>query len=126
MISDPRFQYDNVLFVDDDDTSETVIFNIRSWYLTLVGILVKYGSQSISDATTMLDNSWLIKGFCCETYKQVCLYSHEYEYYWAMLVLHGDLFWRRGISGDLPTGYDQWEQEYIRANGLAESIFEFS
>jgi len=53
-----------------------------------------------------------------QSYLEACLLGHEEEYYWAMVISHGDRYFEKGFSYAAPDSYDEWESKYIKDNNL--------
>ncbi|MFH6965645.1 hypothetical protein [Flavobacterium sp. FlaQc-28] len=117
---------DNILFINPDDTSKSIIFNLKSWIHIIEAIIEKYAGKTNKEAKDMLFSSFLIKNFHAENYNNVFFYCHESEYHWAMLISYGNLYWLKGISSDEPEGYFEWENQYRKKHNLAEESFVFS
>ncbi|CAI0845416.1 hypothetical protein [Serratia ficaria] len=116
---------DGIVFKDEDDPRETVIFNFHTWVEMLKGIIIKYAHKSEDEAESLVLSSSLV----CKpirNYMAVCLRSHELEYHWAMLIAYGEQYWLKDIERKQPAGYLEWEAQYSKANKLAEESFVFS
>lgn len=115
---------DNLVFINPDNPKETLIFNFHSWAEVVRGIIVKYGNTSQEQARNLLEQSAVYKT-ALDSYMGVALTAHDLEYHWAMLIVHGEMYWHRGISSIEPDGYFEWEAEYRKTHNLAEESFVF-
>ncbi|HHP7836714.1 MULTISPECIES: hypothetical protein [Serratia] len=104
---------DGILFRDENDSNETVVFNFYTWVEMLKAIIVKYAQKSESDAELLVLSSSLV----CKpinSYTAVCLRSHEIEYHWAMLIAYGEQYWLKGVESKQPDGYFDWDVQHER------------
>ena len=114
---------DGLVFVDND-SNEEVVFNYYTFREIIVGILMQYAGETEAHARKLVESfSYFDKPI--ETYSDVVFFSRETEYHWAMLIKHGDGYWLKGISPDLPEDYYEWEDKFIVENNLSKSSFEF-
>ncbi len=60
-----------------------------------------------------------------QNYLEACLLGHEEEYYWAMVISHGDRYFEKGFSYAAPGSYDEWESKYIKDNNLKTNALIF-
>lgn len=105
-----------------EDAESGVIFNHFSFCELVKNIMVKYGNLDYNLATEKLNNSYLKK--VPETINDVELITHELEFHWAMLLVHGDMYWTKGIPSDFNEFKDEyfsWETEIKRKYNLKES-----
>ncbi|CAI1588396.1 hypothetical protein [Serratia fonticola] len=116
---------DGIVFKDEDDPEETVVFNFHTWVEMLKAIIVKYANKKEEEAESMVLSSSLV---CkpIDNYMAVCLRSHELEYHWAMLIAYGEQFWLKGVSSKQPDDYLMWDEKYRKDHNLAEESFVFS
>ncbi|EOC9629824.1 hypothetical protein [Enterobacter ludwigii] len=107
------------------NSGECVVFNFYSWVELLKAIIVKYAKKTESEAEELVLSSPIV---CNEVndFMSVAIRSHESEYHWAMLIVHGDGYWMNGIELDEPDGYFDWEKEYRRTHDLKEKCFVYS
>ncbi|WP_338841509.1 hypothetical protein [Flavobacterium ginsenosidimutans] len=117
---------DNILFINPDNKSQSIVFNLKSWIHIIEAIIEKFALKTNDEAKDILFSSFLIKNFHVENYSNVFFYCNESEYHWAMLVSHGDQYWLKGISSDEPEDYFEWENQYRKKHNLAEESFVFS
>lgn len=115
---------DGIVFRDKQ--GDHVVFNHYTWINILYGIFQKYAHCSAPQAKALILSS-PISNRTIDHYDAmtVSLTAHEEEYHWAMLIAHGEGYWRRGISSDFPADYDEWYDAYVKENGLAEESVEF-
>lgn len=90
-----------------EDNETRVIFNHYSFCELIKHIMVKYGKIDYDLATKKLNNSYLTK--IPETIENVVFLSHELEFHWAMLLVHGNMYWTKGI----PSDFIEFEEEYL-------------
>lgn len=114
---------DGLLFIDEKNKELDVTFNYYTWIELLKGIMVKYGKLSVEEANHIAITNQLILT-SADNYSEAIMTAHESEYHWAMSIAQGDGYWTRGFSLK-PEGYDEWEEQYIKENNLAESSFDF-
>lgn len=95
---------DNIKF---EDGSEGVIFNHYSFCELVKHIMVEYGKINYKEADEKLKQHFLID--CPKSYNQVALITHELAYHWAMLIVHGEMYWTKGISSD----FNDFNEEYL-------------
>ncbi|KOY84592.1 hypothetical protein AD998_20495 [bacterium 336/3] len=89
------------------DVESGVIFNHFSFCELIRNIMVKYGKLDRKLATEKLNNSYLTKA--PRTINNVVLMTHELEFHWAMLLVHGHMYWTKGI----PSDFNEFEEEYL-------------
>ncbi|MDP8798832.1 hypothetical protein ACMHYR_11935 [Serratia marcescens] len=116
---------DGILFRDENDSNETVVFNFYTWVEMLKAIIVKYAQKSESDAELLVLSSSLVSK-PINSYTAVCLRSHEIEYHWAMLIAYGEQYWLKGVESKQPDGYFDWDVQHRKEHNLAEESFVFS
>lgn len=117
-----KFEYKDELSFIDPDTGDQLIFNFKTWLSVIKGIIVEFGNKTQEEANALVEKrNFLIP----ESYIECIFYSHDVEYHWALLVLHGDQYWNRGISPDEPEDYDKWDFEFRKKHSLKEESFEF-
>lgn len=116
---------DGVVFKDEDDPEETVVFNFHTWVEMLKAIIVKYANKKEDEAELMVLSSSLV---CkpIDSYLAVGLRSHELEYHWAMLIAYGEQFWLKGVSSKQPDDYLILDESYRKDHNLAEESFVFN
>lgn len=105
-----------------EDNETGVIFNHYSFCELVKHIMVNYGKTDYNLATEKLNNSYLIK--IPRTVNDVVLLTHELEFHWAMLLVHGDMYWTKGIPSDFnefKEEYFSWETEIKQKYNLKES-----
>ncbi len=112
---------DGIRFNDPDGT---VTFNFYSWVELLKAIIVKYENKTETEAEALVLTSPIVSNPISD-YMSAALRSHESEYHWAMLITHGEGYWKNGIDHNEPEGYIEWEKEYRDKHGLAEDSFIF-
>ncbi|UUC44751.1 hypothetical protein [Flavobacterium cerinum] len=93
------------LRIEDDETG--VLFNQYSFCEFVKHIMVNYGKIDYDLATEKLNNSYLIK--VPRTISDVEFITHELEFHWAMLLVHGDMYWTKGI----PCNFNNFKEEYF-------------
>lgn len=115
---------DGITFFDDEDSSRGVIFNFHTWVAIIKAIMVKYAGMKESEAQAILLNSSLVEN-ALDSFMDVGLRAHELDYHWAMLLAHGEQYWRRGIDSELPEGFWVWEKQYKKEHTLQVQSFVF-
>ena len=115
---------DGIVIINDRSPSESVIFNFHTWVSIIKAIMVRYSEKSENEAEKIIMNSWLVKR-ALEDYMAIVVRAHELEYHWAMILVHGDRYWRRGISEIEPADFWEWEEEYKRDHNLKQESFIF-
>jgi len=116
---------DGLIFYDDDKT-EMVIFNHYSFCELLKWTIVKYASKTYEEAHALVRNSALAKE--PDSYLEVSLITHELDFHWAMLIVHGEMYWLRGIPSDTNTfndEYEEWRNHILTKYSLKE-IYTYS
>lgn len=108
---------DDLLFINDDNPSESVIVNFYTFVSLVKGIIIAYGKKSEDEAEFIINNSAMLT-VPPQNYLEACLLGHEEEYYWAMVISHGDRYFEKGFSYAAPDSYDEWESKYIKDNNL--------
>lgn len=108
----------------EEDTGNAVIFNFYTWVEVIKGIMIEYAGLSPQAANDKVMGSTLVQEQS-DNYASVVLNAHDTEYHWAMLLAHGELYWRRGISAEEPDGYVYWESCFRSVRGLAKDSFVF-
>lgn len=105
-----------------DDDESRIIFNHFSFCELVKFIMVKYGKIDYELAHEKLINSHLAK--VPGTIKDVEFLTHELEFHWAMLLVHGDMYWTKGIHSDFNLFADEyfaWESEIMQKHNLKVS-----
>ncbi|MGO4762473.1 hypothetical protein AB4120_08020 [Cupriavidus sp. 2KB_3] len=115
---------DGILIVDDNDPRRCVIFNFRTWVEIIKGLMVQYAGKTEKEAASILLNSPLVEN-ALRSYMAVGLRAHELDYHWAMLLAHGEGYWRKGIDTEEPDGYEEWDERYRKEHDLEERNFIF-
>ncbi|CAI0928755.1 hypothetical protein [Serratia fonticola] len=116
---------DGLIFKDDDDQDESVIFNYLSWVEIIKAIIMKYGDKNLLEVESLIRDSKTVNSPICN-YMDVMVLCHESEYFWAMLIVHGDQYWLKGVSPHEPDGYFEWAEQYRKDHNLAAESFVFS
>lgn len=108
---------DGLVFINDDNPGESVIVNFYTFVSLVKGIMIDYGNKSEGEAESIINNSAMLT-VPPQNYLEACLLGHEEEYYWAMVISHGDRYFEKGLSYAAPDSYEEWESEYIKDNNL--------
>lgn len=104
---------DGLVFINDDNPGESVIVNFHTFVSLVKGIMVAYGNKSEGEAESIINKSPMLTA-PPQNYLEACLLGHEEEYYWAMVISHGDRYFEKGFSYAAPDNYDEWERKYIK------------
>ena len=115
---------DGLIFHDEDNPHEKIIFNFYTWVKIVEASIVKYAHKTPQEAQQLVAAS----GVCqhpVDSALGAAMISHEYEYNWAMFLAYGNNYWERGIPSDLPENYYGWVKQYCLEQGLAPSSFIF-
>jgi len=110
---------DNLQF---EDASMRVVFNHFSFCEMVKHIMVKYGNATYKTANEKLQKSLLME--VPKTFNDVYLLTHELDFHWAMLIVHGNMYWTKGIPSDYNAFEDEyltWQDEIRRKYNLKES-----
>lgn len=116
---------DHILFVNDKNPAENIIFNFHTWVEIIKAIMVKYANKSEDEAVSLMFASPLVNN-ALDSYMAIVVRCHELEYHWAMELAYGEQYWQKGISSQEPEGYFEWEEQYRKDHNLAEESFVFS
>lgn len=116
---------DHVLFVNDKNPKENIIFNFYTWVEIIKAIMVKYANKSEDEAVSLMFASPLVNN-ALDGYMAIVVRCHELEYHWAMELAYGEQYWQKGISSQEPEDYFEWEDQYRKDHNLAEESFVFS
>ena len=84
--------------------------------------MIKYGNIDYKLANKKLNESDLIK--VPGSVDDVVFLSHELEFHWAMLLVHGNMYWTKGIPCDyneFKEEYSEWEKDIKRKYNLKAS-----
>lgn len=95
---------DNLQYKEE---TEGVIFNHYSFCELIKHIMVAYGNTTYAQADKKLKQSFLHKE--PKSLDDVEYLGHELEYHWAMLTLHGEMYWLKGI----PSDFNDFKEEYM-------------
>ncbi|MDG1332325.1 MAG: hypothetical protein P8P74_08335 [Crocinitomicaceae bacterium] len=95
---------DGLRFENED---ERVIFNHYSFCEIVKHIMVEYGRVTYHWADAKFKDSFLFDPVGSED--DVSLLSHELEFHWAMLLVHGEMYWTKGI----PSDFNDFKEEYL-------------
>ena len=95
---------DNLRF---EDTTNGVVFNHFSFCELVKHLMVKYGNITYQNADEKLKKHFLIEA--PKSLNEVIHITHELEFHWAMLIVHGERYWTKGI----PIDYNDFEDEYL-------------
>jgi hypothetical protein len=90
-----------------EETGEGVVFNHYSFCEIIKHIMVKYGHITYKTADEKLQQHFLIK--TPKSLDEVAQITHELEFHWAMLVVHGKMYWTKGV----PSDYIDFKGEYL-------------
>ena len=90
-----------------EDNKIGVIFNHYSFCELVKHIMVNYGKIDYNLATEKQNNSHLIK--VPRTIEHVVFITHELEFHWAMLLVHGNMYWKKRI----PSNFNEFKEEYF-------------
>ncbi|WP_312118526.1 hypothetical protein [Kosakonia cowanii] len=115
---------DGLVFINDDNPGESVIVNFYTFVSLVKGIMVVYGNKSEGEAESIINNSPVLT-VPPQNYLEACLLGHEEEYYWAMVISHGDRYFEKGFSYAAPDSYEEWESKYIKDNNLKTNALIF-
>lgn len=107
---------DNLQF---KDTTNGIVFNHFSFCEMVKHIMVKYGNITYKNADKKLKNHFLIE--VPKSLSEIHHITHELEFHWAMLILHGDRYWTKGISNDFEDEYLNWQEKIRLKYKLKES-----
>lgn len=105
-----------------DDNGDSVIFNHYSFCEWLKWIIVKFANKTYTEAHSLVMAS--AHRTAPSDYDEVTIITHELEFHWAMLLVHGDLYWHKGIPSDYNNfleEYLQWESEIAERYNLKDS-----
>lgn len=115
---------DGIVIVNDRNPEESVIFNFHTWVSIIKAIIVRYSEKNEYEAEKIIMDSWLVKR-ALEDYMAIVVRAHELDYHWAMILVHGERYWHRGISEIEPDDFWEWEAEYKRDHNLKQESFIF-
>ncbi len=104
-----------------EDNKTGVIFNHFSFCEIIKHTMVKYGGLNYELANENVNNSHLIK--IPGKMEDVEFLTHELDYHWAMLLVHGDMYWTKGIPSDFnefADDYFAWKNEITEKHHLKE------
>lgn len=104
-----------------EDNESGVVFNHFSFCELIKHIMVKYGKIDYPLANEKLRNSYLSK--TPRTLQDVEFITHELQFHWAMLLVHGDMYWTKGIPSDtneFMEEYSNWVSEINQKFNLKE------
>jgi len=99
-----------------------IVFNHFSFCELVKHIMIKYGKIDYRLAIKKLNESNLIK--TPKSVDDVIFLTHELEFHWAMLLVHGDMYWTKGIPSnfnEFEEEYCEWEKETMRKYNLKNS-----
>lgn len=94
---------DNLRFEDD---TEVVVFNHYSFCELIKHIMVQYGKITYEVASEKIEQTFLYER---PSINELSLLEHELEFHWAMLLVHGDMYWTKGI----PSDFIGFKEEYL-------------
>lgn len=116
---------DGLVFINPKKSDQSIIFNWHSWAEIVKANMVKYAHKSYEEAHQILVDDPIFQT-AADSYGDVLFTAHEYEYHWAMLIIHGERYWsRKGIDSTPPKDYFEWERKYRKDHNLAELNFIF-
>ncbi|WP_263753779.1 hypothetical protein [Kosakonia cowanii] len=115
---------DGLVFINDDNPVESVIVNLYTFVSLVKGIMIAYGNKSEDEAESIINNAPMLTA-PPQNYLEACLLGHEEEYYWAMVISHGDRYFEKGFSYAALGSYDEWESKYIKDNNLKTNALIF-
>ncbi|WP_324021344.1 hypothetical protein GC090_08240 [Pantoea sp. JZ29] len=116
---------DGLKYVSENNSNETVTVNFYSWVNLIKGIMIFYGMKTEDEAQSIIDDNPLFNN-PPHDYFEACLLGHDDEYYWAMVMSHGDRYFEKGFSRVAPDDYYEWESNYLKEHGLASETLIFS
>lgn len=112
---------DGLQFVDPIGGQE-VIFNYYTLGELVKGCLVRYGNLSVQEAETCLEKYDLLNREI-DSIHSVYLLGHEEAYHWAMIALHGKMYWTKypGLDKWLQD-YNEWQDNFIKEHNLQSAV----
>ncbi len=116
---------DGLIFSSESNPNEMIVVNFHSWTEIIKGIMIFYGKKTEQEAQAIIDSAPLFT-IPPKNYAEACMLGHEDEYYWAMVMSHGDRYYEKGFSRNTPHDYFDWELEYIKKHNLEEKTLIFS
>lgn len=102
------------------DGEEKVTFNQYSFCELVKHLLVELAGISYAEASGQVERSMLAAP--ADGVAEVGLLSHELPYCWAMILYHGNSYWRKGIPAqpeDMDT-YAALEKRILKEHHLKE------
>ncbi len=111
---------DNILLTDIE-TNNKLLFNQRSFYSLIYGIMTHY-LRFNSDFAVEKIEKWNDGEL---TYNNVALLGHELEYDLAMLIAYGHDYSNKGYNPEPPNDYFNWCESYEIQHDLKSSIIEY-
>ncbi len=90
-----------------EDNETGVIFNHFSYCEYIKHMMVKYGKINYFIASETVNDSFLAKK--PRTINDITFLTHEVSFHWAMLLVHGDMYWARGI----PSNVNEFKDDYL-------------
>ena len=104
-----------------EDGESSVLFNHFSFCELIKHTMVKYGGVTYDVASERVNSSHLVS--TPRRLKDVAFLTQELDYHWAMLLVHGDLYWTKGIPSSFngfEEAYFAWRSEVLQAYHLKE------
>ncbi|EHD2975729.1 hypothetical protein JRT79_005186, partial [Escherichia coli] len=72
---------DGIVFKDNENQGEVIIFNFFTWVEIIKAIMMKYAGKNEQESDKLFFSSVLFNNLKIESYNDVTFYSHEVEYH---------------------------------------------
>ncbi len=86
--------------------TEGVVFNHLSFCEILKHTMVKYGNIDYDVANEKLNNSYFRR--VPKTFNNIEFITGELEFHWAMFLVHGNMYWIKGIPSNTNNFHDEY------------------
>lgn len=116
---------DKLVFLNESNKNESVTINFYSWVHIIYGVIIFYGRKSEEEASYIINNTPMFTT-PPKNFMEVCMLGHEDEYYWGMVMSHGDRYFEKGFTRTAPDDYYEWEEDYIRDHQLEINTLVFN
>jgi hypothetical protein len=109
----------------DSSNGKKMIFNHYSYCEYVKWNIVRFANRAYEEASDIVNNSFLADKI--DDDYGVYFLTHEIPYHWAMLLVHGDMYWQKDIPYPEPCSNDDilnWERELSLKYNLKTNTLE--
>ena len=118
-----RHLRDGIRLWDESDGS-SLVFHHLTWVSVIQGCIERYAGLRPDEAEALIQQAGYAEPVLSAGV--AALLTHDIEYHWAMLAVHGNGYWHeKNIHSQPPPDHDDWDTAYRRAHALKASAIDF-